>query len=98
MARQPKGLRVKWCENVATYENRHGAGMHVIKQAVEDGWFVMVWISGQWKALMDLRFAREKDALRAAQALTLAGLNSVTALQKADPLTVRQIACEALQW
>jgi len=38
------------------------------------------------------------DALRAAQSRTAAGLASHYALTKADPLTVKQVAVEHLQW
>jgi hypothetical protein len=47
---------------------------------------------------MDLQFKRERDALRAAQSLTAAGLDSHHALSKADPLTVKAIAVSHLWW
>ncbi len=99
MAYPGKGLRVKWCENVARYTgaNRNSGSIKLVS-AIRDGWFIQVSIGSKWHSLMDLRFARERDALRAAQSLTMAGLASHHALTKADPLTVKQVACEMLQW
>jgi hypothetical protein len=90
------GLRIKHCENVATYKQDRGG--YKLKEAVADGWFIQVMYGSRWHSLMDLRFMREKDALRAAQALTAAGLDSHGALAKADPMTVKAIACTYLQW
>ena len=93
------GLRVKYCENVATYEQiAKGDVSRKVREAHADGWFVMVRYGGQWRALMQLRFARERDAIRAAWALTQAGLDSITALKAADPLAVLEIATRYLQW
>jgi hypothetical protein len=93
--RAPRGLRVKHCENVASYT---AGKCHKIKAAVADGWFIQVWYGGRWHSLMNLRFGREKDALRAAQSLIAVGLNSHGAIANAEPLTVMQVACECLQW
>lgn len=93
------GLRVKHCENVARYTQLHeNGGLAQLVAAIPSGWFIQVRISKKWHSLMDLRFAREVDALRAAQSLTAAGLASHYALTKADPLTVKQVAVEHLQW
>jgi len=97
MAHPRHGLRVKWCENVARYTKPKG-GLSRLAETVSDGWFIQVWICKKWHSIMDLRFERECDAVRAAQCLTAAGLGSHHALEKADPLTVRQVACEMLQW
>lgn len=96
MAMPPKGLRVKWCENLGRYSN--SGKCHKLIDAPRDGWYIQVTRGGRWHALIDLRFARERDALRAVQSLTAAGLASHYALTKADPLTVKQVACEMLQW
>jgi hypothetical protein len=95
MPKPKKGLRVKFCENVASYT---AGKCHKLKAAVADGWFIQVWYDKAWYSLMDLRFGREKDALRAAQSLTAAGLDSHGAINRADPLTVMQVATEFLQW
>lgn len=101
MSRHKKGLRVKWCENVAKYAP-HTKGQFGCKLArvSPDGWYVQTW-SGKkagWLSMMDLCFAREKDALRAAAALAAAGLDCHAALARADGMIVKQIACEFLQW
>lgn len=99
MPREKTGLRVHFCQNVATYEPvRKGQCARRVKEAYEAGWFIQVWHCGQWRALMQLRFAREKDALRAAYDLSRAGLDSATAIQKAEPLAVLEIATRYLQW
>lgn len=90
-----KGLRVKWCENLGKYST---GKCQKLTSAASDGWYIQTWLGGRWHALMDLRFARERDALRAAQSLTTAGMGSHHALSKANPLTVKQVACEFLQW
>ncbi len=95
MAFPGKGLRVRYCENLGKYER--GKSMKLVA-APGDGWYVQVWIGRHWHSLLDLRFAREQDALRAAQSLIAAGLASHHALSKADPLTVKAIAVEFLQW
>jgi len=93
------GLRVKHCENVARYTcASENGGLIKLVSAIPSGWFIQVRISKKWHSLMNLRFMREKDALRAAQSLTAAGLASHYALTKADPLTVKQVAVEHLQW
>lgn len=91
-----RGLRVCWCENVASYKSNGYRSL--INAAVPDAWRIQVWRGGRWYCVMDLRFLREKDALRAAYALTVAGLDSITALEKADPIMVKQVATEHLQW
>lgn len=63
MAFPAKGLRVKWCENIGKYA---GGKCHKLVATARDGWYVQVSRAAQWVSLMDLRFAREKDALRAA--------------------------------
>lgn len=66
-----------------------------------DGIYVYVWAgerTGGWRAILGLRFARECDALRAAAALTAAGLDTFKSLKKADVATVRRVATEFLQW
>jgi hypothetical protein len=100
MAGKAKGLRVKYCENVAIYEQgrKCKAKYSTAKLFIPDGWFIQVWFSRQWKTLMDLRFVRERDAVMAAVALTRAGLNTYEKMRSADPMTVKQVACEALQW
>ena len=97
MRGQKTGLRVKWCENVAGYQTGGRQKNHVVAR-VPDGWFVQVLRASRWYSLMDLRFARERDALRAAAALTAAGLDTYQKLEKSEPLHVRQIATEFLQW
>lgn len=97
MSRVKLGLRVKHCDLVANY----GQGKQFtkqIKKATPSGWYVHCRYGNKWYAIMDLRFMREKDALRAAQALTAAGLDTHRALAAADPLTVKQVATEFLQW
>lgn len=95
MRKDKRGLRVKWCENVGQYTQ---SGMHKLIATVPDGWFIQVWHCKAWRSLMNLRFVREQDAVRAAMALTGAGLDTFTALNKEDGMLVKQIACEALQW
>ena len=96
MAQRKRGLRVKHCENVASYtKSKMG---NTLKAVIPSGWFIQVWYGKAWHSLMDLRFMRERDALRAMQSLTSAGLDSHNALTKADPLTVKQVAVEHLQW
>jgi hypothetical protein len=99
MARQKKGLRVNYAENVASYrsDGRTHLRSH-LDEIAGDGWFIFVWRWGKWYALMDLRFIREKDALRGALALTAAGLDCIAAIEKAGMETVKQVACEFLQW
>jgi hypothetical protein len=97
VAYRKKGLRVKYCENLGTYI-ANGNGSFRINETTPDGWYVMVSVCSQWRAMMNLRFLREKDDLRAAQALTVAGLDTHDKLREADPLTVKHIACEHLQW
>lgn len=92
-----KGLRVKWCEKVASYHYSTG-WTQKLKLVVQDGWRIQVYRCGKWVAIMDLLFSREKDAVRAAHALTVAGLDSITALEKADQIMVKQVATEFLQW
>ena len=92
-----RGLRVKFCENVASYQSCENS-CYVLQATAKDGWFIQAWRGGRWYSLMNLRFVREKDALRAAEMLTLAGMDSHNALSKADPMTVMEIGCGYLQW
>lgn len=89
-----RGLRVQYHDHV----ERLSRGAGEVLASVRAGWFVETFYSNRWHALMDLRFVREKDALRAVQSLTAAGLDSHGAIAKADPMTVIQLATEFLQW
>lgn len=94
--RNPKaGLRVGYYSCVV--RRKKGYAAEIVK-ATREGWYIEVLRSGKWLALMDLRFAREKDALRAVQSLNSAGLDTIIAINRADPITVKQVACEHLQW
>lgn len=95
MSRPKHGLRVKFCENLGRYDV---GKCHKLVATGKDGWYIQSYYGGRWYALMSLRFARERDALVAAQALTQAGLNTHNALIKANPLTVMELACRFLQW
>ena len=88
------GLRIAYHDSV---EKLRVGGRKVFSR-VGAGWYIEVRWIGRWYAIMDLRFLRERDAVRAVQGLTAAGLDSHHQLQKADPLLVRQVACEFLQW
>lgn len=99
MPQKAIGLRVKHCENVASYtQPRENGGLAQLVAAIPSGWFIQVRIAKKWHSLMDLRFMRERDAVRAMQSLTVAGLDSHNSLTKSDPLTVKQVAVEYLQW
>lgn len=93
--RKSRGLRVKHCENLGRYSSGHFAKLVA---TAPDGWYVQVWRGGKWYSLLDLCFMRELDAMRAAQSLTAAGLHNHNAIAKAEPLTVKQVAVEFLQW
>jgi hypothetical protein len=90
------GLRVKHSATVAkvTPHRCHRTTF----QPMPEGWYVWVKVQSQWRALTDLRFVREKDAVRAAQSLTAAGLDTAMALKGAGVATVKQVATEFLQW
>lgn len=96
MSKPKHGLSVKYCQDVVSF-SADGIRRN-IKLAYQDGWFVMVWHRGQYKPLMELRFAREKDAARAASDLTAAGLDTANAIQSAKPMTVLEVATRNLQW
>lgn len=93
MPKKKVGLRVRYHDHVERF-GRNGE----ISEMVAAGWFIEVTTGGRWEALMDLRFAREKDAVRAALSLTMAGLDCLSAMKRAEPMTVLQVACESLQW
>lgn len=96
MAQRKRGLRVKHCENVASYtKSKMG---NTLKAVIPSGWFIQVWYGKAWHSLMDLRFVRERDAARAVQSLTAAGLDTHDKLSAADPIAVKQVAVEHLQW
>ena len=95
--RPRKGLRVKHCENVARFSTGAG-GLNRLVEVVPDGFYIQTWRADGWVAIMGLLFARERDAVRGAQSLTLAGLDTYPKLSRADPILVKQIACENLQW
>lgn len=90
-------MRVKFCELVARYEEKRGMSCRITERA-PDAWYVQVCVSKRWKALMNLPFQREQDAVRAAQALTAAGLDCQSAMERAGVLAVKQVATEFLQW
>ncbi len=91
------GLRVKFCENVARYSRATKRG-HVLQEASPAGWYIQVKICGKYHSLMQLRFARERDAVMAAQSLIADGLDTHAKLSAADGMTVMQVAVERLQW
>jgi hypothetical protein len=92
-----KGLRVKYCESVGRCDKHAGMAKRIVERS-PDAWYIQVCICAKWRALMNLPFQREKDALRAVHALTAAGLDSATAMERAGPMAVKQVACEFLQW
>lgn len=96
---KPKhGLRVKHSDCLWVTKNaKKNRGSHE-SRAVPSGFYIFVNVNGKWKAITDLQFARERDAIRAAAALTAAELDCYSAMMRADPLTVKQVACEFLQW
>jgi hypothetical protein len=94
---KPKlGLRVKHSD--AVVKPRVGRGRMVRYTPMPDGWYIFVAICRRWRPLLDLRFLRQGDALRAAAALTAAGLDSAGAMKRAGLAAVKQVACECLQW
>lgn len=94
MATKRAGLRVAYCERPV----QQGRGKGAEQRCAPPGWYVEANLKSQWLAYLPLRFLREADALRAAQALTAAGLNTATQLHEAGPNVVRMVACENLQW
>ena len=92
--RQKSGLRVAYHDSV----EKLAAGGQVVRGRVGAGWYIEVRRIGKWFAIMDLRFARERDAFRAMASLTAAGLDADYKLRKSDPLLVKQVATEFLQW
>ena len=94
-----KGLSVGHSDGVVKATKKY-AKQRYEKQP--DGWYVYCWACTNgghgWRAILGLCFIRQRDALRAAAALTAAGLDTFEKLRKADAMTVRIIACENLQW
>ena len=86
-----QGLMVKHSAEVVKAHWRDRAAM-------PGGWYIFVWNRSLWQPILDLVFLRQVDATRAAASLTSAGLSTFKALRKADQLTVKQIACQDLQW
>ena len=89
------GLRVTWHDKVIEYERR------VEIQRNGPGWYIEVFKTENqagWRALMELRFARQKDADWAMRCLQTAGINSFYAIIKAGPEAVLRIATQDLQW
>ena len=93
-SRTKSGLRIAYHGSVEKFR----AGGQVVESRVGAGWYIEVRRVGKWFAVMDLRFARERDAARAVTSLVEAGLDTDYQLRKADPLVVRQVACTYLQW
>ncbi len=91
------GLRVAHHAHAEKLKHRTGWKKQ-IEVARSAGWYIEVRADGKWQALLDLKFARERDAVRAVQSLNKAGLHTWARLQKADPIHVLFVACEHLQW
>ena len=100
MARGQKkaGLRVKHSASVMKNLDRRQKGMIIHRQPIPKGWFIWVRHAAKWQALLDLRFAREQDAIRAVASLTAAGLDCYNAMERAGVEVVKQVACTFLQW
>ena len=95
-----RGLKVSLADEL-TEVGAHGAGKKTNRKW-PPGWYVCVQFKrGQylyWEAVLQLRFAREVDAVRAATALGQAGLDSAQRMKRAGAETVIRVAMEALQW
>ena len=97
-----KGLRVGHSDSVDKHVG-FKRGFNLYEQQ-PPGWYIWTWACTNtkgghaWRAILGLCFIRQQDALRAAAALTAAGLDTFEKLRKADAMTVRIIACESLQW
>ena len=87
------GLRVAYHDHVERLSNAKR-----VLATVPAGWFIEVLRNGKWVAIMDLRFVRQKDALRAVCSLTVAGLSSYHSIKRVNRMTIKQVACEFLQW
>lgn len=92
-----RGLRIAYHNHVAQTR-----GKKVINISGA-GYYIEVYLGNprkknDWHALLDLRFARLKDAQMAMASLTNAGLDSYYKLNKTDPLVVLQVALQNLQW
>jgi hypothetical protein len=92
-------LKVRYAENLADYKEACKFSIR-LKSVVGSGIFIWVWIPEmrRYEAIMDLKFVRERDAIRAVAALMQAGLGTHYAMVKAGGMRVKQVACEALQW
>lgn len=96
--RKPKpskiGLRIAWHAHVEKYRGTK------IDAADGQGWYIEAWLAHerQWKAIIDLRFLRQLDALRALENLTRHCIDNYQRLTKAGLPRVKQLACEFLQW
>jgi len=91
-------LRVKYHEKV---DKKHG--IKIVKSN-GPGYYIEAHFkrntrtSHQWHSIIDLRFARFKDAEIAMECLKRSGLDSFTKLSKASLDDVLRIATQDLQW
>lgn len=98
---KPIGLRATYHQHVERISpNFTKNGKPQVLQAEGEGWYIETKTAGKWRCLLGLglNFAREKDALRGIEMLTMAGLNSPQKLREADPHLIKQLACGFLQW
>ncbi len=94
--KQRKGLQVRHSDSVVK-PNAARNGMRRYTP-MPSGWYIFASVCGVYRPLLDLRFIREKDAIRGCAALTAAGLDCEMAMKRAGLAVVKQVATEWLQW